>query len=100
MFWKIVLTFVPALVIAMTQTNAISEMSSAYSSRSCPCSSRASPRTFVITDMTSPRLRCRRKRRRDVLEDLVDVRARAGDRDDADQRDQRDEQRVLEQVLP
>src|SRR2546422_7491221 len=44
MLVKIVLTFVPAEVMAATQTSAMRATSNAYSSKSCPSSSRASVR--------------------------------------------------------
>src|ERR1035437_257762 len=54
-FVKIVLTLEPAEVMATTQTSAMSATSSAYSSRSCPSSWRASVRRYVTRLMTSSR---------------------------------------------
>ena len=44
MLVKIAFTFVPAVVMTPTQTSAISAISSAYSSRSCPSSLTANAR--------------------------------------------------------
>src|SRR5262245_30065855 len=109
---KIVLTLLPAAVIAPTHTSAMSATSNAYSSRSCPSSRTHRVRILAIKPLIMSSVSaCRpslpmcaagrlRQRRRDASEDRVDVAAGRGDRADAHQRDERHEQRVFEEVLP